>query len=338
MTKLLSATVLLALGCVACPATEDTGHDCEDGTHWDGSVCAPDDADADTDADTDTDTDTDTDADADTDTDTDTDTDADGDSDADTDADGDSDPCVDGATSKGPDGTTWVTICGGTFQMGSTDFSTSVPVHPVTVPDFEMAATEVTVTQYQACVTASACTEPDTDGDCAGTSFGNWGAPGREDHPVNCLTWYDAEAFCAWVGGRLASEAEWEYAARSGGRDIDFPWGDETATCSYAVLNEGGFGCGTGHSMAVCSKPMGSTDQGLCDMAGNIWEWVRDWYHDGYIEAPDDGSAWEDPSGSTRVIRGGSFYDVAYGLQTAYRYPVEPSASYYWNTGFRCAR
>jgi formylglycine-generating enzyme len=194
------------------------------------------------------------------------------------------------------------------------------------------------VTQYQACVTASRCATPATTGDCTVANFGNWGAMGRESHPVNCITWYDAGNFCAWVGGRLARESEWEYAARSGGQDIDYPWGDQTATCAYAVLREGGMGCGTGRTMATCSRPAGNTDQGLCDMAGNLWEWVRDKYVSTYYGAPTDGSAWEVSSGTSRTIRGGSFYDVPYGMRTAYRYAVDPNAAGYSDIGIRCAR
>jgi formylglycine-generating enzyme required for sulfatase activity len=252
------------------------------------------------------------------DADTDADTDADADADADTDADTD---------------LTWVSIPGGTFQMGSTEgYSDELPVHGVTVPAFEMLETEVTVAQYAECVTSSACTEPGTG------TYGNWNDPGYEDHPVNYVDWSQAVAFCQWVGGRLPSEAEWEYAARSGGQDIDYPWGDETATCDYAVMyGTTDYGCDTGRTWAVCSKTAGNTDQGLCDMAGNVWEWVQDWYHSSYTGAPADGSAWEVPSGSGRVNRGGSFYDDADTLRAARRGVNYPSFQYA-DLGFRCAR
>jgi iron(II)-dependent oxidoreductase len=264
-------------------------------------------------------------SDADTDADADTDTDADSDTDTDTDADTDTDTDAD---------LTWVTIPGGTFQMGSTEgLSDELPVHPVTVPSFEMTQTEVTVAQYAGCVTASMCTAPSTE-----DSICNWNAAGYEDHPVNCVDWSQAVAFCQWAGARLPSEAEWEYAARSGGQDITYPWGNETATCDYAVMSEeGSEGCGTDRTWAVCSKTAGNTDQGLCDMAGNVWEWVRDWYHSDYTGAPADGSAWEDPVGSYRVLRGCCFVAGAFCMRTAYRLAYDPSVQAY-GLGFRCAR
>ncbi|MCD6497959.1 MAG: SUMF1/EgtB/PvdO family nonheme iron enzyme [Deltaproteobacteria bacterium] len=228
---------------------------------------------------------------------------------------------------------TWITIPGGTFQMGSTAVqSDEQPVHSVTVPGFEMTQSEVTVRQYGACVTAGSCTAPGTGGMC------NWNDPGYEDHPVNYVDWSQAVAFCTWAGGRLPSEAEWEYAARSGGQNIEYPWGNDEATCSYAVGDHGcGGGCGTGRTMARCSKPAGNTAQGLCDMAGNVWEWVQDWWHGDYNGAPTDGSAWESPSGSSRVLRGGSFdYGMTY-LRAAYRRGDAASVQYD-NIGFRCSR
>ncbi|HQC44850.1 MAG TPA: formylglycine-generating enzyme family protein, partial [Myxococcota bacterium] len=155
--------------------------------------------------------------------------------------------------------------------MGSNDLSWSRPVHRVTVPTFEMSKTQVTVDQYIACVNVGACTEPDTEDYC------NWIKSDRGSHPVNCVSWNQAQAFARWAGGRLPSEAEWEYAARSGGRDWKYPWGDEEATCERAVISEGGNGCGRGSTWPVCSKPSGNTTHGLCDMAGNVWEWVQDW-------------------------------------------------------------
>jgi len=228
----------------------------------------------------------------------------------------------------------WITIEGGTYMMGSdTGSSDEQPIHQVTVPDFEMTMTEVTVMQYAACVDAGACTAADTGSYC------NWEVAGREDHPINCVDWYQAVDFCNWAGGRLPSEAEWEYAARSEGQDIIYPWGDETATCDYAVMHDdvNNGGCRQNRTWSVCSKPAGNTDQGLCDMAGNVDEWVQDWYHNSYTGAPADGSAWESPSGDYRVLRGGSWRNNADGLRRSTRNRNYPTARNY-NHGFRCAR
>ena len=216
----------------------------------------------------------------------------------------------------GDAGIEWVRIPGGRFNMGSEDGDDNeLPVHPVDVPTFELAQTEVTVAQYRACVDAGRCEAPDTRGyEC------NWGVDGRGDHPVNCVDWEQARAFAAFVGGRLPSEAEWEYAARSGGRDQTYPWGDEEATCARVVAYDGGAGCGEDRTWPVCSKPTGSSAHGVCDLAGNVWEWVEDCYHDSYAGAPGDGRAWEGCGAlDARVLRGGSWNSYAEYCRSAGR-------------------
>jgi formylglycine-generating enzyme required for sulfatase activity len=213
-----------------------------------------------------------------------------------------------------------------------------MPEHWVTVPTFEMTETEVTVAQYEVCVNdGGACTAPGTGTNC------NWNDSGYEDHPVNCVDWNQARDFCAWAGGRLPTEAEWEYAARSRGpsSSYTYPWGTASATCSYAVMDDNfphNDGCGTGRTWSVCSKPAGNTVQGLCDMAGNVWEWVEDDYHSDYTYAPADGSAWVDsPRASDRVSRSGGFGYNAVFMRAASRVYNYPSDSNY-DLGFRCAR
>ncbi len=229
---------------------------------------------------------------------------------------------------------TWIHLVGGTYAMGSESGNIRErPVHDVTVPSFMMTKTQITTSRYEDCVIAGACTEPSTH-----TNQCNWNDPGYEEHPINCVTWFQAADFCAWVGGRLPSEAEWEYAARSGGQDITYPWGNATATCEYAAMNEGeGSGCETGRTSEVCSRPSGNTLQGLCDMAGNVWEWIQDWYHPDYEGAPDDGNAWEDPAGSQRVLRGGAIDNTAWSVRTTHRGFMAP-ANVAGNNGFRCVR
>ena len=124
----------------------------------------------------------------------------------------------------------WVTIPGGSFQMGSKESDDEQPVHTVRVPTFQISRSEITIAQYRACVQAGVCSEP------AVGKFLNWGETERDHHPVNGVNWSQASEFCDWIGARLPSEAEWEYAARSGGRDQEYPWGDEAATCRHAVM------------------------------------------------------------------------------------------------------
>jgi formylglycine-generating enzyme required for sulfatase activity len=226
----------------------------------------------------------------------------------------------------------WVKIPGGRFLMGTDDLSANAkPVHRVRIKGFEMAKAPVTFGQYGDCVKAGACTpiaEP-----CAPSFDGFKG----DDQPVVCVTWEQAAVFSRWVGGRLPSEAEWEYAARDAGHDSKYPWGNETPTCELAVMDEGGRGCGRGATWPVCSKTKGNTPQGLCDMAGNVWEMTEDRWHRSYRGAPANGSAWGGSDGRFRVNRGGSWHSDAVALRSAARnYDVEnPKGD---DVGFRPVR
>lgn len=235
----------------------------------------------------------------------------------------------------------WVLFLGGTYTMGSAKgYPDTRPLHAVTLDPFEIMRTEVTVEMFRACVEAGRCGEYrlDSSADC------NWGRPGREDHPINCISWFDARDFCAWAGARLPSEAEWEHAARSGGKDQTYPWGEDVPTCDHAVMHDLGepgalSGCGTGITQPVCSRDAGSSEQGLCDLAGNVYEWMEDCWHDDYEGAAKEGKAWvKGCDGPYRVERGGGFgtsADIALAATSRYRSgPADRNA----NDGFRCAR
>ncbi len=221
----------------------------------------------------------------------------------------------------GKAGIEWVTIPGGSFMMGANDLDNAKPRHQVTVKTFQMARTLVTNKQYKACVAAGTCSAQN-----CGVVFNS------DNHPAVCVDWNQAKTFSEWAGGRLPTEAEWEYAARSAGKDWKYPWGNEKATCNRAVIS----GCGSA-TAPVCSKPTGNTQQGLCDMAGNVWEWVQDSNHDSYNGAPTDGSAWEKATGSSRVCRGAPQDAGADNARAALRIDFPSFASGVY-IGFRPAR
>jgi formylglycine-generating enzyme required for sulfatase activity len=158
-----------------------------------------------------------------------------------------------------------------------------------------------------------------------------------DDRPVVCVSWQQAEEYSRWVGGRLPTEAEWEYAARSGGKVREHPWGSQDATCDRAVLNMSGdaHGCGLNSTWPVCSKPAGNTEHGLCDMIGNATEWVSDWF--GSYSASSSTNPTGAASGNDRVIRGISWHDGAGRVPVSIRYGMWPNVKCNY-IGFRPVR
>lgn len=233
-----------------------------------------------------------------------------------------------GATSCDDAGHCWVVLCGGSFEMGShdpADDDWERPVHTVEVPHFEILQTEVTEAQMNACVDAGVCGRPPDP---------PLGCEISPDHPSVCNDWFAGDDYCRWIGARLPSEAEWEYAARSEGKDHAYPWGNDELTCDHLVKSQAP--CNDRGAQLPCSRPAGHTEQGLCDMAGNTIEWVQDWFHNTYAEGPVDGSAWEDPPGWARVFRGGGV-NSAEAPTTRNRVFHEPEF-FYGGSGFRCTR
>ena len=238
-------------------------------------------------------------------------------------------PCI--SSAEGCPDLGFIPIEGGTLLMGSnSSYLDERPIHTVTIPNFEMMRSEVTVSMYRMCVNAGACTPPS----CTGTStssgdYCNYGA-NADNYPVNYISWYQLNEFATWVGARLPTEAEWEYAAKGQGLHFNYPWGNVSPTC--ALADHLGSRCGIGSS-AVCSHPTGNTVQGLCDMSGNLWEWVQDEYHENYDGAPLDGSGWctgscpqnsadisyDSTDETKRVLRGGGWIGSASLVRTQYR-------------------
>jgi formylglycine-generating enzyme required for sulfatase activity len=272
---------------------------------------------------------------------------------------------------RGIDGMTMVYVPAGEFEMGSTEeqfqevvdqcvnagndrddcerwYGDEQPVHTVTLDAFWLDQTEVSVAQFRQFVNA---TDYETTVEERGSSFAftddGWGVvegadwahpqgPGsraEDDHPVVHVSWHDAEAYCAWAGGRLPTEAEWEYAAR-GPESFAYPWGDD-------------FDCAKGNFATDCgsddydhTSPVGSFLEGASwvnayDLSGNVWEWVADWYaEDYYAQSPR-----ENPTGPTsgdyRVLRGGSWFLNERHVRGANRDRNVPPATFVFG-GFRC--
>jgi formylglycine-generating enzyme required for sulfatase activity len=249
-------------------------------------------------------------------------------------------------------------IEGATFSMGSPaegeTLGDETPLHPVAVRGYCLDVTEVTVGAYAAC---ASCKKPlmsvaSDELTVKGRTF--WGqfcnGPEAKDHPINCVDWYQAKAYCAAQGKRLPTEAEWERAAR--GKELrTYPWGN--APPSAGRLNACGGECsrmltekllalgkdpwsrmyGEDDSAAATAPvgryPEGATPEGVMDLAGNVWEWTESPY------CPYDGK--DDCEESRRVLRGGGWDTVeSQDVRAARRHPSAPSARG-WSIGFRCA-
>lgn len=233
---------------------------------------------------------------------------------------------------------TWIDIPAGQFLMGSDPTmdpnaaGDEMPQHPVTLDAYQIGKHEITNAAYARCVRATICSTP-----------GNrayYDDPAYAQHPVLYVSWDQARIFCQWVGGRLPTEAEWEKAASwDEAKQVKsiYPWGNEAPTCELA--NYGG--C-VGSTTEVGSYPDGDSPAGASDMAGNVWEWVYDWYDSDYYSqlAYNPNQAWNPrgpSSGTYKVVRGGSFYGDWDVVRAAYRYGRDPGAQFNY-VGFRCVR
>jgi formylglycine-generating enzyme required for sulfatase activity len=243
----------------------------------------------------------------------------------------------------------WVTIPTGKFWMGAQSKNTrkpnydpeaqdrESPVHEVELDEFKIAKYPVAVSQYQQFVEHDGC--QDQRWWSAG-GFGEFSEPGRwEDQlqfpnrPVTDVSWYEAAAFCSWAnswlpGCRLPTEAEWERAAR-GTDGRKFPWGIEPADPSR--LN---FESSVGHATPVGIYPLGATPEGICDMAGNVWEWCWDRYGEDYYGRSPPRNPRGPDDGEYGVLRGGAWSDLAAGCRAAIRGGDHPQVRD-CNVGFR---
>jgi formylglycine-generating enzyme required for sulfatase activity len=240
-----------------------------------------------------------------------------------------------------------VYIPAGTFRMGGMDVRRApneLPEHDVTLDAFWMDQLEVTNAMYALCVNSGGCIPPqDFKSQRRPSYFNN---PEFKDYPVIYVTWGQAKAYCDWAGRRLPTEAEWERAGR--GDDFrTFPWGEDKADGLLANFN-----MLVGDTSRVGTYPAGASPFGVLDMAGNVAEWVNDFYSFSYDLSSENIS---NPSGPTtssslqRVVRGGSLGDAEINIRVSKRSSVlgsnlsaVPGSPAYLGDfspriGFRCA-
>ena len=228
----------------------------------------------------------------------------------------------------GKDGTPMVLIPAGEFQMGSDEGEDDEkPVHTVYVDAFYMDIYEVTNVQYQKFLDATGRGKRD-----------HWSLElpgfGQPNQPAIGVAWGSAVKYCEWAGKRLPTEAEWEKAVRGGLEGKKYPWGDDPPNETKTNYNNN-----VGHPTPVGSYP--PNGYGLYDMEGNVEEWCYDWYRPDYYQNSPKRSPKGPSSGfhSRRVVRGGSWYEIANWFRCAHRqgFAQKPSRNVY-NFGFRCVQ
>jgi len=238
---------------------------------------------------------------------------------------------------RNPAAPVMILIPAGTFQMGCDAGNPGeacredeLPLHTVYLDAFYINRTEVTNAQYEQCMAAGVCAPPRVSSSSAGAAA--WVADAYPNRPVVLVDWNMATTYCEWLGKRLPTEAEWEKAARGGSGTRVFPWGNQAPDCWRANYND----C-EGHPVAVGSYSSGASPYGVLDMAGNVSEWVSDWWGRFYYGASPGSNPTGPEHGVYKVLRGGHYHDVGDQVRVAYRlsgwFPVGASDL----IGFRCA-
>lgn len=234
-------------------------------------------------------------------------------------------------------GAEMVLISAGTFKMGCNEgVACEGPAHVVNLDGYYIDKFEVTNAQYYKCELAQQCEQP--------KNTRNYDNPSFSDHPVVFVDWNMAANFCEWRGARLPTEAEWEKTAR--GTDLyDYPWGNRfdgnlLNFCDINCTRSGANRSYNDHhdeTAPVGTYEGGKSPYGVYDMAGNIQEWVADWYSKDYYANSPDKNPTGPGSGTYRVLRGGSWISDLDNVRTYVRAFLSPTAAYNY-VGFRCAK
>jgi formylglycine-generating enzyme required for sulfatase activity len=220
------------------------------------------------------------------------------------------------------------------------EFADETPAHAVILEGFWIDRIEVTNKQYERCVEAGVCTPPVEKESFTRAIY--YGESAYDDYPVIWVGWEQAAAYCSWVGARLPTEAEWEYAAR-GPESRIFPWGNTfdgtrlnycDASCELGIADEA-FDDGYPDTAPVGSYPSGASWCGALDMAGNVREWVTDWY--GAYQGRQQENPAGPQSGQLVVSRGGSWFDLPTNVRSVKRGQNTPDFSAY-KLGIRCVK
>ena len=211
------------------------------------------------------------------------------------------------------------------------DFYPSMPAHRVYLDSYWIYLTEVTNKMYRLCVSAGECNRPVKSGSQTRSNY--YGNPDYDNFPVVFVSWYDAERYCSWAGGRLPTEAEWEKAARGRNGRL-FPWGDQAPNTS--LTNTYPY---NGDTTKVGSYPNGASPYGVLDMVGNVYEWIADWYRLDYYQSSDVRNPLGPQAGESgrRCVRGGSWGWGVPFASSAFRDWWEPGESGS-GVGFRCVK
>lgn len=237
-----------------------------------------------------------------------------------------------------------VLIPGGDFWMGCDSSKkgpkaakqncslVELPLHRVYLDSYYIDRTEVTVGAYLECLQMAGCSEPiRIYSDSSKDYFYN---PKYRKYPVIFVTWFQALDYCTWAGKRLPSEAEWEKAARGPESTRIFPWGNRTPDCQSANIKLGWKGC-TGDVRPVGSYAQDRSLYGVEDMAGNVREWINDWYDPAYYRSSPENNPRGPQDGIFVVMRGGRFDNAALAARTSARRTIGPN-DYGAGIGFRC--